>query len=219
MSTKWRRIAAMAFALMVSAVSSARAAGLVEEAVKHPFRTGAAVATGAVIYMNAKKAPGNGCSEDSSGLGQGSGSGCKDVADKPSLAEKADLLLLKAKTTKLRKNLAANGEKSSKGCAAHHLVPQEENRDWARDDVESARNVLDACGIGIDDALNGVYLPFNKDAECEGANHRKLHTKIYYSTVKALLATAAHNGCGEVEVRLNEIKAALRSNTFIGGVH
>lgn len=209
----------LASALVSLPVSSAYA-GVVKEVIKHPVRTGtAAVAVGTLIYMNAKKAPGNGCSEDSSGLGQGSGSGCKEGADKPSLAEKADLLLLKAKTAKLRKNLAANGEKAQKGCAAHHLVPQDENRDWARDDVESARSVLDACGIGVDDALNGVYLPFNKDAECEGANHRKLHTKIYYSTVKALLATAAHNGCGEVEVRLNEIKAALRSNTFIGGVH
>lgn len=194
-------------------------AGLVKDAVRHPVLTGAAVVAGvAIAHQASKPACGNGAGSDGM-LGAESGDArCVGTGDKVGLTDKAELALLKSTTRKLRKNLAANGEKDSKGCAAHHIVPQDESRDWAKDDVDYARQILADCGIGIDDATNGVYLPFNKDAECDGANHRKLHTRIYYATIRLLLSNARVNSCDQVETQLREIKEALRRNTFIGGV-
>lgn len=204
----WRLLASV----LVSLLASSAYAGVVKEMIRHPVRTGtAAVAVGALIYMNTKKSTGNGCSEDSTGLGQGSGSGCKEVAGKPSLAEKADLLLLKATTTKLRKNMAANGEEKANGCAAHHIVPHSENRKWARKDAEESRQLLRACGIDLDDAVNGVYLPYENDAECTGPDHNGLHSKAYYSAIVQALRAAFNRGCGSMEQEMGKIKNALKT--------
>lgn len=207
------------FATLGLAFASQAHAGLFKDAVRHPFLTGAVVVAGAAMaHEAAKPACGKGAGSDGMSGSDSGDDRCAGAGEKGSLIDKAELTFLKSSTSKLRKNLAANGEKESKGCAAHHIVPQDENRDWAKNDAEDARGVLESCGIGIDDAINGVYLPFNKDAECEGANHRKLHTKIYYATVSRLLLAAHINSCDQVENQLREIKEALRRNTFIGGV-
>ncbi|MDP2759904.1 MAG: AHH domain-containing protein [Sideroxyarcus sp.] len=157
------------------------------------------------------------CANNSDGISEGAQ--CQSAPPKISLKDKAALLLQKSQAKELRKNLKSAGEDDAKGCAAHHIVPKNENRDWAKDDAKDARDMLDSCGIDIDDAINGVYLPFNKDAECEGANHRRLHTKAYYGEVAKRLLKAALGDCGEVENQLSKIKSELRQNTFIGGVH
>lgn len=205
--------------VILGAMQSAHA-GLFKQAVKHPFLTGAAVVAGAAIATHAGKqncAKGGGA-EGMPGSEEGGGNQCQGAGPKVSLVDKAELALLKSQTKELRRNLAANGEKESKGCAAHHIVPKNENRDWAKEDVEDARGILDSCGIGIDDAANGLYLPFNDDAECEGANHRKLHTKLYYEVISRALVNAFSGGCDQVQSQLKEIKNALRQNTLNGGV-
>lgn len=208
--------------LAVFCLSPAAAhAGLFKQAVKHPFLTGAAVVAGAAIATHAGKqncAKGSGTDGMPGSEESGGGNQCQGAGPKVSLVDKAELALLKSQTKELRRNLAANGEKESKGCAAHHIVPKNENRDWAKEDVEDARGILDSCGIGIDDAANGLYLPFNDDAECEGANHRKLHTKLYYEVISRALVNAFSGGCDQVQSQLKEIKNALRQNTLNGGV-
>ena len=196
-------------------------AGLFKQAVKHPFLTGAAVVAGAAIATHAGKH--NCASSGADGMpgseeGGGNHHQCQGAGPKVSLVDKAGLALLKSQTKELRRSLAASGENESKGCAAHHIVPKNENRDWAKEDVDDARGILDSCGIGIDDAANGLYLPFNDDAECEGANHRKLHTKSYYEVISRALVNAFSGGCDQVQSQLKEIKNALRQNTLNGGV-
>lgn len=205
---------------ILGAMQSAHA-GLFKQAVKHPFLTGAAVVAGAAIATHAGKqncAKGSGTDGMPGPEESGGGNQCQGAGPKVSLVDKAELALLKSQTKELRRNLAASGEKESKGCAAHHIVPKNENRDWAKEDVDDARGILDSCGIGIDDAANGLYLPFNDDAECEGANHRKLHTKLYYEMISRALVNAFSGGCDQVQSQLKEIKNALRQNTLNGGV-
>ncbi len=119
-----------------------------------------------------------------------------------------DLIYEKSNTLKLRKNLLAAGEPSAKGCAAHHIVAQEDKRKSAAD----SREILDQCNIDIDDAINGVHLPHNKNAECAGANHRTLHTDNYYDYVVGVLKVALFSGCGSVKDNLSDIKTDLLNN-------
>lgn len=214
------RILIALFVVLGVVLAQSAHAGLLKQATKHPFLTGVAVLSVAAIATRAGR---RNCASSGAGGIQGLGDSnirCReDKTQKVGLVDKSKLALLKNQTKELRRSLSANGEKESKGCAAHHIVPQNESRDWAKDDADDARNVLDSCNISIDSAINGVYLPFNRNAECEGANHRKLHTKIYYSMVSRLLLAAHINNCDQVKTQLREIKEALRRNTFNGGVY
>ncbi len=119
-----------------------------------------------------------------------------------------DLIYEKSSTLKLRKNLLAVGEPSAKGCAAHHIVAQEDKRPTALD----SRELLEQCNIDIDDAINGVHLPHNKNAECAGANHRTLHTEKYYTYVYQLFRRAFPSGCEALKGELSGIKRDLLNN-------
>ncbi len=98
------------------------------------------------------------------------------------------------------------------GCDAHHIVPQREGRIWAKDLADKSRDILKSCAIGLNSALNGVYLPNGKslNTECEGQNHHKLHTQTYYETIYERLSEAKRNGgCDSVRDALNSIKQSL----------
>lgn len=147
-------------------------------------------------------------------FGERSGSGVPstaDSSDKPTLVERGELLLLKAKTKELRKNLAANGEQAKKGCAAHHIVPRADNRSFLNGAPQEAREILGACDIDIDSAINGVYLPYEDDAQCSGAKHVDLHTESYYRAVVTALRSALRGGCDKVRSRLSGLKDDLKA--------
>jgi hypothetical protein len=71
--------------------------------------------------------------------------------------------------------------------------------------------VLQRFGIGINDAMNGVFLPANRVAPnaAGAAAHPPLHTKQYYQTVNQMLDAATTRA--EVEAALNAIRQALLS--------
>ena len=119
--------------------------------------------------------------------------------------------IYKNSTDKLKKNLAANGESGGKGCAAHHIVPQLDPR------AHDSREILKSCGIGIHDAINGVYLKDREETECKGtANHRSIHTKRYLEGLFDLLYDAqSSGGCSEVKKEMQSIKDRLMVNKFI----
>jgi len=56
----------------------------------------------------------------------------------------------------------------------------------------SARAVLTKFGIGINDAVNGVFLPANRAAAAGGSAiaHSATHTNAYYNAVNVLLGQA-----------------------------
>lgn len=207
--------AALTFSAPLSAIADGIVKGVAKEAIDHPIITGAVIGSAIYLHHKAKCEKLQAQSADGVFTEEAATSGC---SNKVSLKDKAKLLLLKSQTKELRKNLAANGEEEKKGCAAHHIVPKNEGREWAKKDADDARSVLDSCGISIDDAINGVYLPYNNDAECVGANHRKLHTSKYYKAIGALLGKASVNGCSRLRDQMQNIKNELQRNTFIGGV-
>lgn len=72
--------------------------------------------------------------------------------------------------SQLARNLAAAGRPVEKGVeACHHLVAKNAAR------AQEARDRLNALGIGLDDAANGVGLPIDF--------HQGLHTNDYYRFV------------------------------------
>ncbi|WP_442961013.1 AHH domain-containing protein [Pseudobutyrivibrio sp.] len=55
--------------------------------------------------------------------------------------------------------------------------------------AQEARDVLQSFGIGINDSVNGVFLPTVRDV-CQAVYHPEIHTNIYYAvfvTYKSLV--------------------------------
>jgi hypothetical protein len=131
---------------------------------------------------------------------------------------KPDDYEIQSNAVALRRALNAEIEKSSvpfpppqdpKDCAAHHIVPQRENRYWARNDADLARSAIKEC-VEIDAAENGIYLPTSDNAQCQGTKHNNLHSKKYYRDISSRLSFARRNGqCEGVKRELSQIKKEL----------
>ena len=103
----------------------------------------------------------------------------------------------------LGKALEAAGHVRPPGAAAHHIVAGNAKR------AADARDVLRRFGIGINDAVNGVFLPATRTSPnpTGAAVHSTLHTKRYYETVDKMLRPAKTRA--EVEAILREIGRIL----------
>ena len=130
--------------------------------------------------------------------------------------DKIDDWVLKSDTRKLRSNLAKAGEQGGKNCDAHHIVPKNDNREWAKDSVSFSRGVLESCGIDLDSAANGVWLPGKEnDSDCVGTYHKTIHTKQYYVLIRSLLSAVVDNGCESVSEELHSIKQGILRGEFL----
>ena len=88
--------------------------------------------------------------------------------------------------------------------AAHHIVAGNDPR------AEEARDILDSFDIGINDAENGVFLPYTELGDA--AYHPSLHTDVYYDTTTQMLQKATSQEKA-IDI-LRNIKSMLQSNTF-----
>jgi len=104
--------------------------------------------------------------------------------------------------------LEAAGHVRPPNSAAHHIVA------GGAGAAARARAVLQKFGVGINDAVNGVFLPANKAVanEAGAAVHSTLHTDAYYETVNQMLSAATTRS--EVEAVL----AAIRQGLLSGGL-
>ncbi len=86
----------------------------------------------------------------------------------------------------LARTLQAAGHVRPPKSAAHHIVAGTAKA------AASARAVLTKFGIGINDAVNGVFLPANRAAAAGGSAiaHSATHTNAYYNAVNVLLGQA-----------------------------
>jgi RHS repeat-associated protein len=84
-------------------------------------------------------------------------------------------------TSELRVALEGAEEVRQVGEAAHHIVAQGSAR------AAPAREILRKAGIGIHEAVNGVFLPALKGHSGPEANHLTLHTKDYFNWVNETL--------------------------------
>ncbi|WP_428818812.1 AHH domain-containing protein [Microbulbifer sp. MCCC 1A16149] len=133
-------------------------------------------------------------------------------------AGKSEMALAKEKhhpTRKLEKNMAAADEpKPSPAHVAHHIIPGKGR--WIQAAILDVRLSLHEHGVGINDPLNGIYLPDNKDSRHHWATpkapvHKELHCWNYeHWIVGALPDTLKKNAFMN---RLSVIKRQLREGT------
>ena len=105
----------------------------------------------------------------------------------------------------LGKALEAAGHVRPPGAAAHHIVAGAAKR------AHRAREVLRHFGIGINDAVNGVFLPATRASPnpTGAAVHSTLHTKRYYDAVNEALQAAGTRA--EAEAILRSFRQLLLS--------
>ena len=92
--------------------------------------------------------------------------------------------------------------------AAHHIVAGADHR------AEASRKILQGFDIGIDDAVNGVFLPRNLAAAnpTGAAVHSNIHTKLYHETVEELLVRTTSRD--EAIRVLDVVRSSLLSGDF-----
>jgi hypothetical protein len=108
----------------------------------------------------------------------------------------------------LAAELEASGVQRPAGYAAHHIAAGNDPR------AEVARSILKKFGIGINDAVNGVFLPANRATQIINGEtiHSTLHTKAYYEAVNEALrdATTRQEAIGI----LREIARSLQAGDY-----
>jgi A nuclease family of the HNH/ENDO VII superfamily with conserved AHH len=104
--------------------------------------------------------------------------------------------------------LEASGVPRPEGYAAHHITAGADPR------AEIARGVLEKFGIGINDVVNGVFLPANRATQVIAGEtiHAPLHTKDYYDAVNEALKKATTKQ--EVIDILRDIGQALQAGDY-----
>ncbi|MHC4717313.1 MAG: AHH domain-containing protein [Planctomycetota bacterium] len=107
------------------------------------------------------------------------------------------------------------GRYGDPGTNAHHIVAR--NHPGASD----AQKVLRECGIDLDDAINGVWLPRNSTvSRARGALHHEagsaLTNDTYLKEVNKRITTAAKGGRAQVLRELQKIRHDLLNGTFPG---
>ena len=112
-----------------------------------------------------------------------------------------------AYSSRLDRNMQQAGIVRPANAAAHHIVAQNDPR------AAAARGVLAGAGIGVDDAVNGVYLPATQNLpNPTGADvHSTLHTDAYYNEVQLRLT---RRGNQSVQGVLQQIRKELQAGTF-----
>ena len=87
----------------------------------------------------------------------------------------------------------------------HHIVAQRATG------ADHARKILDELKIGIDEPINTVSI--------NTCLHRRLHTKLYYELVDAIIVSAYNSAGGDREQQTKNVKAALGTiKAFIVGL-
>ncbi|MEX2555098.1 MAG: RHS repeat-associated core domain-containing protein [Actinomycetota bacterium] len=113
-------------------------------------------------------------------------------------ARAAGLALVTPSSRALARALQAAGQVRPAGSAAHHMVA------GSAAQAAAARAVLQRFGVGINDAVNGVFLP--------AAMHHSVHTSAYYQAGNEALSNATSRQ--QVIDILNSIGRALSSGGF-----
>ena len=92
-----------------------------------------------------------------------------------------------------------------KDTEVHHIVAQRATG------ADRTRKILDELKIGIDEPINTVSI--------NTCLHRRLHTKLYYELVDAIIVSAYNSAGGDREQQTKNVKAALGTiKAFIVGL-
>jgi hypothetical protein len=116
-----------------------------------------------------------------------------------------------------RRTLARNLDKGSKSArpaavCAHHIVASQES------DAKPSRDLLFACGIGINDVDNGVYLPRFKNVPVpslpNATLHGSIHTIRYHVAVFARLRAEPVGEQLRTRLALRDMKDDMVAGVF-----
>lgn len=113
-------------------------------------------------------------------------------------------------SVKFRKNMINEGiAEPDYPNAAYHIVPATAQAQEA----ETARSILENCGIDINDAANGVFLP-TESGHGLATIHSGRHTNAYIKEVLRRLQFANSANRSEVEAVLYSIMRDLLNGTL-----
>jgi RHS repeat-associated protein len=110
------------------------------------------------------------------------------------------------KGSKLTKNMIESGiERPFGSYATHHIVAIFDRR------ASEARAILEKAGIGINDAVNGVFLPATKKASeiLGGTAHSTIHTNEYFKVLTNRLRKSQN-----IQEELKLIREEILNGTF-----
>jgi hypothetical protein len=116
-----------------------------------------------------------------------------------------DVVILEACPRILAQNLQATAITRVALVAAHHIVAGSAKR------AAPARRVLRRYGTGINDAVNGQFLPI-RGSSAPGAYHPRTHTNTYYDAVNDRVVQAGSRS--ELEQILTDIGEELAKDIF-----
>ncbi|GAB4568541.1 MAG: hypothetical protein Tsb0020_22070 [Haliangiales bacterium] len=135
-----------------------------------------------------------------------SSAGAQVVARAPTAKSAASVT--RASRRALARALIAAGHMRPRGAAAHHIVAVRAPA------AARARDKLKQLGIGINEAVNGVFLPATRKSPnpTRAAVHATLHTNKYYQTVNSMLTRATTRA--EAEEALRAIAQTLLAGGF-----
>ena len=114
----------------------------------------------------------------------------------------------KPSSRKLARNLKKAGISKPKDykTAAHHIVAGSDSN------AERSRSILERFEIGINDASNGVFLPYEKNAPTNAVYHPSLNTQKYNENVYKMLRSATSRE--QVISTLKKIRNMLLEGKF-----
>lgn len=118
-----------------------------------------------------------------------------------------EYLTLAQNSTELAWNMKNDGYGvRQKGYAAHHIIPA------TAKGAEAARKILKKYGIGINDSINGVYLPTTDMRSANGIKHSGKHPDDYVNNINNRIIYADNNGSKhEVIKELQNIRNILQN--------
>jgi hypothetical protein len=109
----------------------------------------------------------------------------------------------------LRKNMLAAGMDEPPGSAAHHMVAWDDKR------AAISRAILQQVGIGVNQEVNGVFLPRDKNYPSVGdAQHSIIHSDDYHREVERRLTSVNPLSKTAVEAQLRQMRYEMERGLF-----
>lgn len=132
--------------------------------------------------------------------------GTQEIRDTPDMAR----TIVQRPSEILEASLeAAAKPRPSDAHQAHHIVARTDKR------AATARSILEEAGIGLDEAINGIWLPeTSHSAVVEGLiRHANIHTTRYYNALTQRLQAAA-GSASRIRATLEDIAQLIAEGKF-----
>jgi hypothetical protein len=148
-----KRIIATLLIVAITIYASTSEAGIIRRA-RNALLMGGVVAA-SVAWVHAAHAKKCRKAEDS-GFDYASCYNTDSMQDQVLLRDPAGIRELRKNLVQERELAGVTPADPGSGCETHHIVPEEENRIWARDNARKARAAINGC-VDINSEENGIF--------------------------------------------------------------